>query len=587
MHRRIAEHSNPDDVTHGNNPSQRLRITVIGGGPIALTFCALITSRMSEDEVRIRIYDHRWHMEAGQVNWMGAKQANRRREQVVTVQSRQYTLLPSQLRDHIFKPDLSQHIWPVGPDSVNGLPPINIRISDIEDALLDWARRSPQIEFRSSRFEVGQLENLRGEHLVVICDGVGSSTRETLKIFGRPDVDAFGRDGRQLEDVVLGLRVRSGLHPSAAVIWTVAQNRFLLNPGINGEGFLNVRLTDEEALEVRGFNPARPEDISPCSQGRPCVPEMSLPRESPQRGRHRRGTAIPTSPQDGAIFNPSRAVASSRLWSRVLEGLRLFDVEPKDLKSITSFRLSMVQRPRFTSVLFHQTATQPATIATLLGDAAISVHFWPGRGLNTGIGSAASLARTVVDAWGKRSFREANFAEFEARMSQLQFRNQTRGFYGSMRVDDTTGDVVPIREWISRSYAYGRPSPAQQSSDRASLEERLRVIRESLRDRLPGGLPNLDALTSRTELLAPETVAALVASGPWDTYRPGGPELDLADLSFDTSDCRDWLGVTSRQQAMIATPHANLRVPATGRVNEGLALPLDIRTRKTCRQGQS
>ena len=144
-----------------------LRITVIGGGPVGLIFSALISSRMSEDEVRIRIYDHRWHVHRGRVEWKGPEQGNRRREQVVTVQSRQYTLLPRQLFEHVFRREVSGCIWPTGPDSIEGLPPLNIRISDLEDGLLDWARKRPGIEFHSSEFEVKrQLDDLRDEHLV-------------------------------------------------------------------------------------------------------------------------------------------------------------------------------------------------------------------------------------------------------------------------------------------------------------------------------------------------------------------------------------------------------------------------------------
>jgi 2-polyprenyl-6-methoxyphenol hydroxylase-like FAD-dependent oxidoreductase len=472
-----------------------LRITVIGGGPVGLIFSALVSSCMSEDQVRIRIYDHRWHPHRGHVEWKGPQQGNRRRQQVVTVQSRQYTLLPRHLFEHVFTRELSGSIWPTGPDSVAGLPPLNIRIADLENGLLDWVRKSPQIELYSSRFEVErQLDDLRDEHLVVICDGAGSQTREALRIFGKPDADTSCRDGRPLEDVVLGLQVKSKLHPGAAVLLTLAQSRFLFNLGIDGEGFLNMRLTDEEALEVRGMCGTEP---------------------------------------NKTVSNPSQ-FAHSALWSRVMDGLTLFDIDVDDLKSVTSFKLSMVERPRFTRILFHQTLTSPATIATLLGDAAISVHFWPGRGLNTGIASAASLVATVTGAWRKRPFREADFAPFESRMAQLQFRNQTRGFYGSMRVDDTTGDVTPIRDSISRSYQDGAPTHAQHQENCAILSDRLSVFYKSLRGRLPAGLPNLEALRARIDLLAPETVSALVASGPWDTYRPGGPEVDLG-LDIDSN----------------------------------------------------
>jgi hypothetical protein len=47
-------------------------------------------------------------------------------------------------------------------------------------------------------------------------------------------------------------------------------------------------------------------------------------------------------------------------------------------------------------------------------------------------------------------------------------------------------------------------------------------------------LPGLKELSARIDLLTPETVSALVASGPWDTYRPGGPEVDLG-LGFNSN----------------------------------------------------
>lgn len=504
---------------------ETLRITVIGGGPVGLIFSALVNSNMSENAVRIRIYDHRWHVRKGRVEWKGVQQGNRRRQQVVTVQSRQYTLLPRQVVEHVFTPEVSGCIWPTGPDSVHGLPPLNIRIADLEDGLLDWLRKRPQIEFHASKFDVErQLDDLRDEHLVVVCDGAGSQTRDALRIFGKPDPDAFCRGGRPLEDVVLGLQVKSKLHPSAAVLLTLAQSRFLLNPGVDGEGFLNMRLTDDEAQEVRGVNPFNHEQNHPCSQSYPCLPER---RSSPSWGTH----------LNRSVFNPSRFSVNSPLWSRIIDGLNLFDIDLDDLRSVTAFKLSMVERSRFTSILFHKTLTSPATIATLLGDAAIPVHFWPGRGLNTGIASAASLATTVADRWRNRSFREADFATFEGRMSQLQSRNQTRGFYGSMRVDDITGDVTPIRDFINKSYQDGPLTPAQHEENRAILSDRLSVFHKGLRDRLPGGLPNMQALSARLDRLTPETVSALVASGPWDTYRAGGPEVDLG-LSVNTD--IDW-----------------------------------------------
>ncbi len=77
-------------------------------------------------------------------------------------------------------------------------------------------------------------------------------------------------------------------------------------------------------------------------------------------------------------------------------GAELFGVAEENLTAVTCFRLDMVQRPRFTAQLFAPTATTPGTYGFLLGDAANAIHFWPGRGLNSGLASAISLARCLA-----------------------------------------------------------------------------------------------------------------------------------------------------------------------------------------------
>lgn len=163
-----------------------------------------------------------------------------------------------------------------------------------------------------------------------------------------------------------------------AVLLTVGQNRFLLN-SLRGEGFLNMRLTDAEAAEVVGIDPVR-RVFEECIASRPCL-----------MGRDEHGDFRCTT--HSTLFLPS-LIKGSALWKRVGEGLRLFGVEPGELSAVTSFRLSMVQRPRFTAELLPPTANSTGTYGFLLGDAANAIHFWPGRGLNSGLASAVSLARS-------------------------------------------------------------------------------------------------------------------------------------------------------------------------------------------------
>lgn len=55
-----------------------------------------------------------------------------------------------------------------------------------------------------------------------------------------------------------------------------------------------------------------------------------------------------------------------------------------------------------------------------------------------------------------------------------------------------------------------------------------------------------EAWVSRLDLISPESLAVLTANGPWDTYRPGGPEVD-AGLVSQTD--RRRLGPAARQRA--------------------------------------
>src|SRR6202007_1631689 len=107
-------------------------------------------------------------------------------------------------------------------------------------------------------------------------------------------------DRPPLQDVVLGLRVKSELPDPMAVLLTVAQNRFLLN-SLRGEGFLNMRLTDQEAEEAVGLAPGRRVSTE-CLPAQPCVLELRAGREFYCAGHH-------------ALFLPA-LVQGSDLWAR-------------------------------------------------------------------------------------------------------------------------------------------------------------------------------------------------------------------------------------------------------------------------------
>ncbi|MEU4093630.1 FHA domain-containing protein [Streptomyces sp. NPDC026673] len=492
-------------------PGPVLRVTVAGGGPVGLSFALLLESLMGR-RVSVTVYDGRWTQEGDRVVWKDEGQGNVRRQQVVTVQSRQYLNLPEEVRDRLFTEGSYTEMWPAGPDSIRGFNPRNIRIAYVEDALLDLANgKRDRIRLVPARFDAAeQQEAVAQGHVLAICDGGRSRTREHFTDrFGTADKSIYSLGGEHLQDVVLGLRVRSKLSDPMTVLLTVAQNRFLLN-ALRGEGFLNMRLTDAEAREVVGIDPVR-QVFEQCIASRPCV--MS-----------RDGHGDFHCSTHSTFFLPA-LIKGSALWKRVKEGLTLFDVDEQDLSAITAFRLDMVQRPRFTARLYPSTSTTPGTYGFLLGDAANAIHFWPGRGLNSGLASAISLARTLSGTWRGRPLRDADFVRHEAAMSMLQYRHKSRA-WNAMITTDEDGVGQAIKDKIAQSIAAAADGKPDREADIDGLMEQLRAIRERLAPRIPG-MPDDDALRERLDALEDETLRTLRDSGVWDTVTVGGEEVDI------------------------------------------------------------
>jgi len=142
----------------------------------------------------------------------------------------------------------------------------------------------------------------------------------------------------------------------------------------------------------------------------------------------------------------------------------LFGVPPENLSAVTGFRLDMVQRPRFTAQLYPRTATAPGTFGFLLGDAANAIHFWPGRGLNSGLASVISLARCLAASWRANTLRDADFVRHEAVMAMLQYRHKSRA-WRQMVTTDAEGNVRAIKDQIALGIAEAEQGAYDQEAD--------------------------------------------------------------------------------------------------------------------------
>ena len=488
-----------------------LHVTVTGGGPVGLSF-ALLLDHLMGTRAAIKIYDSRWVSDGGRIVWKTPEQGNVRRQQVVTIQSRQYLRLPPDVQERLFIPGAFTEMWPAGPDSIQDLGPRNVRIAYVEDQLLAIANdRGDRIQLIPERFDPETARaDLAGQHVLAICEGSRSRTLEyfTAK-FGACDSSMYALNGQQVQDLVLGLRVKSELPDPMAVLLTVAQNRFLLN-SLRGEGFLNMRLTDEEAKEAVGLDPVQ-RVFTECIQSSPCLLELRANREFYCAGHQ-------------ALFLPA-LVKGSALWARVQEGLQLFGVRPENLTAVTGFRLDMVQRPRFTAQLYPRTATAPGTFGFLLGDAANAIHFWPGRGLNSGLASVISLSRCLSAAWRGRPLRDADFVRHEAVMAMLQYRHKSRA-WRQMVTTDPEGREHAIKDQIAQGITEGERGTFDKEADVNALMKLLTQIRSRLAPRIDG-LPDDATLRAHLNRLPGPMLHTLLVSEAWDTGNVGGEEVDV------------------------------------------------------------
>jgi hypothetical protein len=216
----------------------------------------------------------------------------------------------------------------------------------------------------------------------------------------------------------------------------------------------------------------------------------------------------------------------SAFWNRVEEGLELFGVPPENLTAVTGFRLDMVQRPRFSARLFPPGGGRPGTFGFLLGDAANAIHFWPGRGLNSGLASAISLSRCL--AMPRRSglaFRDADFTRHEAVMSMLQYRHKSRAWL-QMVTADADGNFRPIKDIIAQGITEGDEGTFDREADLSALLTRMTGIRSRLAPRLEG-MPDDDMLRAHLDKLGGPLIHTLLVSDSWDSGSVGGEEVDV------------------------------------------------------------
>ncbi len=126
---RFETPSGPTLLVDGDKPGRRaaepaqagvLRVLITGGGPVGLSLALLLDCLLGQ-RVAITMYDGRWFRDGDKVVWKTPEQGNVRRQQVVTIQSRQFLRLPPEVQHRLFAPGRYTEMWPAGPDSIENL----------------------------------------------------------------------------------------------------------------------------------------------------------------------------------------------------------------------------------------------------------------------------------------------------------------------------------------------------------------------------------------------------------------------------------------------------------------------------------
>jgi 2-polyprenyl-6-methoxyphenol hydroxylase-like FAD-dependent oxidoreductase len=483
--------------------STPLIVVVSGGGPVGLTFSLNLAMMMGE-HVKIIIYEGRWFVdEHGIIRWRGKEQDNTRREQVVTLQDHVIEQMPSYIRQGLFQ-NINERVWPTSK---------NIPIQEVEDRLFDLIQPFVQ----NDKVELIPEElNEKSEHIIK-----GKYFHYFIEIFriskiciGNFDV-LVGADGSNsfvrrywaIPTESTGIEYACGvaynipedvpesdkpLDQALNCILTISQTRYLVNSSKSHQGFLNIRLKEVEYEELKRF----------------------------QSHRNR--------PLDLLDYNDC---PQSPALSIVRQGLEYFKIAPKYVYRIATIVINVRRAINFVkNHKFEINKEQSTKLACLVGDSALNVHFWPGRGMNSGMKAAMALARNIVRLCTSKtsppsievrtSLRPQDFGDYAGFMAKLCCRElEGRSNY----ILDN-----PIDKSVEQANANAHSTPCYRTYI-TNLRENLRKTRDDLqnrRDWLHTARPVTDAeLELACNRIHHTAVAQLSLANRWPTREMSGDEI--------------------------------------------------------------
>ncbi|KPI40093.1 uncharacterized protein AB675_11594 [Cyphellophora attinorum] len=330
-------------------PAGRLKVCIVGGGPTALA-SAISLAEKGKGKVEVHMYERRWvwKTRADGTKYADYPPTARRRDQVVTLQDSVTSLL---------SPEAFQALFAGKKEPVPAL--------------------QGTVFLHTGGMTKEELPDVEDFHVLLGADGAASWVRKSY---------FHGYENERGRSYALGLAFDrpAGLPWSQPlnVFLTLGQTRYLLNASdYDGRGYLNMQLTEEEWDKMTSI------DGQYVHFGRPgCLRKAD--------------GSVPEGFEESQVFAPSEN-RDSPLWISILDGLKLFGFKEHEVINIVRIPI-VVQAVKEGVQLLPPEDTpklrRPHAIVAVAGDAAMTVHFWPGRGLNSGIKSGLALGDELVHA---------------------------------------------------------------------------------------------------------------------------------------------------------------------------------------------
>jgi 2-polyprenyl-6-methoxyphenol hydroxylase-like FAD-dependent oxidoreductase len=487
--------------TTAKQPSQPLVVVVSGGGPVGLTFSLHLTMMMGKN-AKIYIYEGRWFVDQnGRTRWQGEEQGKTRRDQVVTLQDHVINQMPEYIQKGLFE-RINERVWPTSR---------NIPIREVEDRLFDLIQpfvQNGQIELIPENLHEQTECLIKGNFDILVgADGSNSFVRRYCNIqMISEGVEYACGVAYNIPDKVEP--TDEPLHQALNCILTVSQTRYLVNSSTSRRGYLNIRLIRSEFDELN---------------------------------ERLQGFQSRNEPLDLLDYNKC---PQSPVWTIIRQGLEYFKVPFKYVFRVLPIEInvrhaSIVVRELRFEINKPELATSESdekhyktALAFLAGDAAMNVHFWPGRGMNSGMKAAMALARNIVRSCTKNNsieirtpLRFLDFLDYEGFMARLRAREQQGR---SLRVL-----VDPIDKYIEASYAYVYNNPCYIKYSK-KLIGKLQETRARLAERpeWPHKSREItdEELKSASNRISPQSVAQLSLANPWPTREMSGVEVLVEDI---------------------------------------------------------